>query len=191
MVMTRQRDDVLSRQHHNDVLSGDEDFVFDPVLDPSLVATATTKRKAAAVTAAGPQRGRAWREKDSILLVKAFEWVEDTRKSMCFLYFYSNKRLGVAVCSRRQNVQTLVGPRPRRNTSDSVIGDCTLEGYGLDVQVLLSHVKFIAYCRFIVSFNDNKIFAQPAVQSGFSCLTSSKTSIFKRGPKATRKKPKR
>ena len=78
---------------HDDVFSVDEDFedtnmeVLHPSLTPTATAVATKgqkKKGTPAVAAAAAQRGRAWRERDSILLVKAYEWTEETRKGTTF-----------------------------------------------------------------------------------------------------------
>ena len=73
----------------DDVFSVDEDFEdAEQVLHPSLaipIATNGRKRKGVtpgAATPAAPQRGRGWRESDSILLVKAYEWVEKTKRGI-------------------------------------------------------------------------------------------------------------
>jgi hypothetical protein len=79
----------------DDVLSVEDDFTFEDItLDPSLVPIATPntgrKRKNGKPSASvgTPQRGRAWREEDSILLVKAYAWVEETKKSTLFSVFF-------------------------------------------------------------------------------------------------------
>ena len=77
---------TMVMMNQDDNLSIDEDIDESQVLHPSLVRTATpvaindsrkTKARvasqASAATGTGTQRGRAWREKDSILLIQAFE----------------------------------------------------------------------------------------------------------------------
>jgi hypothetical protein len=83
MAMSQSGDDILSvHEYFEDA---------EQVLDPSLMQTATPvatnggERKAA-MTPLAATRGRAWREKDSILLVKAFKWVEDIRKGILESY---------------------------------------------------------------------------------------------------------
>ena len=78
----------------DDIFSIDEDFedtkqALHPCLLPkaTLVATNGRKRKGVdpGVAAVGtPQRGRAWRERDSILLMQAYAWVEETKKGTTF-----------------------------------------------------------------------------------------------------------
>ena len=78
----------------DDAFSVDEDFEdAEQALHPSLllkatpIATNSRKRKGVdpGVAAAGtPQRGRAWRERDSILLMQAYAWVEETKKGTTF-----------------------------------------------------------------------------------------------------------
>ena len=72
----------------DDAFSIDEDFEdAEQALHPSLLLKATRKRKGVdpGVAAAGtPQRGRAWRERDSILLMQAYAWVEETKKGTTF-----------------------------------------------------------------------------------------------------------
>lgn len=78
----------------DDAFSIDEDFEdAEQALHPSLlpkatpIATNSRKRKGVdpGVAAAGtPQRGRAWRERDSILLMQAYAWVEETKKGTTF-----------------------------------------------------------------------------------------------------------
>ena len=79
----------------DDIFSIDEDFEdAEQALHLSLLPKATPiatnasrKRKGVDLggAAAGtPQRGRAWRERDSILLVQAYAWVEETKKGTIF-----------------------------------------------------------------------------------------------------------
>lgn len=79
---------------NDDTLSVDENFEdTEQALDPSLhskaasIVTKSRKRKdvGSDVTVPGtPQRGRAWRERDSILLMQAYAWVEETKKGTTF-----------------------------------------------------------------------------------------------------------
>ena len=78
----------------DDVLSIDEDFEdAEQALHSSLLSSATpvttNGRKRKAVTRPGvatktPQRGRAWREGDSILLVQAYAWADQTKQGTTF-----------------------------------------------------------------------------------------------------------
>ena len=67
----------------------DTEQTLHPSLLPQATPTPTNgrKRKSADSSVAAtvsPQRGRAWREKDSILLVQAYTWVEETKKGTTF-----------------------------------------------------------------------------------------------------------
>lgn len=72
----------------DDVLSIDEDFEdAEQILHPSLtIPIIMNDRKMKAITpdaaafGAASQRGRGWRERDSILFVKAFKWIEEIRQ---------------------------------------------------------------------------------------------------------------
>ena len=76
------------------IFSVEENFEdTEQALHPSLLLQATSiptnsrKRKSidpSVVTTESPQWGRAWRERDSILLVQAYAWVEETKKGTTF-----------------------------------------------------------------------------------------------------------
>ena len=79
----------------DDILSVDEDFEdAEQVLHPSLLPKATpiatnavTKGRMSTLVSlrrGHPQRGRAWRERDSILLVQTYAWIEETKKDTTF-----------------------------------------------------------------------------------------------------------
>lgn len=130
--------------NQDDNLSIDEDFEDSQVLHPSLVRTATpvatndsrkTKaRVASAATGTGTQRGRAWREKDSILLVQAFEWVEENRKGTTFFNYILMKDWESQPIQDDKMYQRWLSLDPE---PDFDVCDCTLERHGLYVQVLL------------------------------------------------------
>lgn len=85
----------MAMSPRDDIFSVDEDFEdAEQALHPSLLPKATPiatnashKRKDVdlGVAAAGtPQRGRAWRERDSILLMQTYAWIEETKKVTTF-----------------------------------------------------------------------------------------------------------
>ena len=71
----------------NDLFIENNDPDAMQMLDPSLVPRATPENgrtgknvKTPRLTGTPQQKGRAWREADSILLVKAYDWVQKTKK---------------------------------------------------------------------------------------------------------------
>jgi hypothetical protein len=112
----------------DDGLSDEEDVddvtrVLDPSLLPSETVSDARKRKDGKQTSVGTPGEKAWRERDSILRVKAYVWVEDSKHGTTFssLKLCFNERLGIAANSRRQHVQTLLRPDETGRSSTSVI----------------------------------------------------------------------
>jgi hypothetical protein len=154
----------MAMSQYDDILSVDEDFEdAEQVLDPSLVSIATPvaangrKRKTVTPGPAAAPRGRAWREKDSILLVKAFKWVEETRKGISTVsdsvLMKDNESQAIQDNNMYKHWLSL-DPDETGRTSTSVIARWK------DMVSMFKYFPyciFIAYCRFIISFNDNKI----------------------------------
>ena len=71
----------------------DTEQAFHPslLLQATSIPTNSRKRKSidsSIVTIESPQRRRAWRERDSILLVQAYAWVEKTKKGTTFFNYH-------------------------------------------------------------------------------------------------------
>ena len=85
--------------------------VFSPTLSltTSKAMVNSQKRKNGNASIAPTPRGRAWRERDSVLLVKAYVWVEETKRgTVSFFKLEANQRQRVTIYSRLQYVQALV-----------------------------------------------------------------------------------
>ena len=108
--------EILMAQLDNDVNVEEViDDVNHTVLSPALSLTTSKtmvnsqKRKNGNASFASTPRGRAWREKDSVLLVKAYVWVEETKRgTVSFFKLKANQRQRVTIYSRLQYVQALV-----------------------------------------------------------------------------------
>lgn len=186
----------------NDILSINESFEdSELVLHPSFMPIATPaaindsqKRKAkvtpGVVTGAGtPQRGRAWREKDSILLVKAFEWIEENRKGTVINYILMIDWESQPIQDDKMYKHWLfLGPDETGRTSTSVIARWK------DMVSMFKYFFIMSSLLIVDSLLVSmitRLLAQPAVQSGFICLRLNNSIIFERETKATKRKLKR
>jgi hypothetical protein len=151
----------MAMSQDEDISSIDKDFEDSElqVLDPSVairtpVSTNGRKRKNAkpAGPPAGNSRGRAWREDDSILLVKAYSWVEETKKGTAFSDHVLMKDWESQPI-QESNIYKhwlFLDPDEKARTPTAVIS-CWKD--------MISMFKyfpcriFIAYCRYIVSFD--------------------------------------
>ena len=143
------------------------------------------------VAAVAAQRGRAWRKRDSILLVKTYEWIEETRKGTRFFVHSVLTKGNESQPIQDNNMYKYwlsLDPNETGQTSTSVIARW---------KDMVSMFKYVPYCILALLIVDSlslsmttRLLAQPAVQSGLSCLLLNKMNILNGGPKATQE-PKR